>query len=130
METNRLTSLFSSGLTSLSILLPPPLEQHRDGEWGLWSVHNTLSLWFLCPLFLCSSMGSHPGESFKTFSNVVLSHRLQFFTKCSSMSPFHRWSQYFRKWLLHRGSPTGLQVLTENSHITENVPMWALLHEP
>ena len=47
------------------------------------------------------------------FSNLSPSHRLQFFTNCSSVGPFHG-VQSFRNRLLQRGSPAGSQVLPAN----------------
>ncbi|KAK4814103.1 hypothetical protein QYF61_008198 [Mycteria americana] len=85
-----------------------------DGEWGLRSVHHTLSLPLLPPQEKDSSHSSpapawgpsHTRQSSTNFSNMSPSHRLQFFTNCSSVGPFHG-VQSFRNRLLQRGSPAG-----------------------
>ena len=103
------------------LYLPPPTGM-GDGEWGLQSVHHTLSLPLLPPQGKDSSHSSpapawgpsHGRQSSMNFSNVSPSHGLQFFTNCSSMGPFHR-VQSFRNGLLQHGSPVGPQVLLEKT---------------
>lgn len=59
------------------------------------------------------SVGSLSWEAVSTnFSNMNPSYRLQFFTNCFSVGPFHG-VQSFRKGLLSCWCPTGPQVLTE-----------------
>ncbi|KAK4828794.1 hypothetical protein QYF61_000851, partial [Mycteria americana] len=85
-----------TGSISLPTLLPSPHPKRHRG------MGNEVCAW--CP--------THERQSFMTFSSVGPSHRLQFFKNWSNTSPYHG-AQSFRKRLLHRGSPTGSQVLPE-----------------
>jgi len=77
-----------------------------NGEWGLWSVHHTLSLPLLPPQAEDSSH-SAPAPTWGP------SHRRQFSTNFSNMGPSHG-LQAFMNRLLQRGSPTGSKVLPAN----------------
>ncbi|KAK4824286.1 hypothetical protein QYF61_013031 [Mycteria americana] len=91
-----------------------PRAAQEDREWGLRSVHHTLSLPLLPPQGEDSSHSSpapawgpsHGRQSSMNFSNMSPSHGLQFCMNCSSMGPFHG-VQSFRNRLLQCGSPTG-----------------------
>lgn len=79
---------------SFSLLYPffPQSEQCRRMRSRGCSWHH-LCLSFLHTLFLCSSAGALPWQSFKNFSNRSPSHKLQFFKNCFSMGPLHAvWS--------------------------------------
>ena len=115
-------SPFFPGLTLLPIFsTSSPRVAQGDREWGLQSVHHTLSLPLLPPQGEDSSHSSpapawgpsHRDQPSMNFSNVSPSHRLQFFTNCSSMGPIHG-VQSFKNRLLQRGSPAGSQVLPAN----------------
>jgi len=111
------------GLALLLIFLSTssPRAAQGDGEWGLQSVHHTLSLPLLPPQREDSSHSSpapalgptHGRQSSPNCSSMGPSHGLQFFTNFSSMGPFHR-VQPFRNRLLLLGSPTGSEALPEN----------------
>jgi len=98
-----------------------PRAVQGDGEWGLWSVHHTLSLPLLPPQgedsshsALAPAWGSIHGTQFSTnFSNMSPSLGRQSFTNCPSMGPFHR-VQSFRNRLLQRESPTESPALPAN----------------
>ncbi|NXC66527.1 PLCZ1 phosphodiesterase, partial [Anhinga anhinga] len=92
-----------------------------DEEWGLWSVHHTLSL-LLPPQEEDSSHSSpapawgpsHRRQSSMNFSNVPPSHGLQFFTNLlQHWGPSHG-VRSFRNRLLQCGSPVGPQALPAN----------------
>jgi len=98
-------------------LLLNSLPSHPKWHRGMWNggcgqlIAHCLCRSFLLTLFPCSSVGSLPHE---TVLHALLQcesfPRLQFFTNCSSVGPFHG-VQSFRNRLLQHESPTGSQVL-------------------
>ena len=92
-----------------------------DGEWGLLSLCNTLSLLHLPPQGEDSSHSfptpawgpSHRRQSSTNFSNRSPSHGLQLLMNCSNVSLFHEVPS-FRNRLLQRGSYMDSQVLPAN----------------
>jgi len=86
------TPPFFPGSTSLPDLPPPPPEQCRGLGNGGCSQFRMLGLCcsFLLTLLSCSSVGALPQETvLHNLSNVSPSHRLQLFTNCPSVAPFH-----------------------------------------
>ncbi len=95
-------------------------------EWGLQSVHHTLSLLLLPPQGEDSSHSSHAPawglshrrQSSTNSSNMSSSHRPQFFTNCCSVGPFYR-VQSFRNGLLQHG------FLKGHKSCQVSAPVWA-----
>jgi len=98
-----------------------PRAAQGDGEWGLRSVHHTLSLLLLPPQREDSSHSSAAPawgpsdrrQSSMNFSCLSPSHGLQLFTNVPSVGPSYG-VPTFRNRLLQRGSPTGSQTLPAN----------------
>ena len=120
---------FFPGSTSLPISSnSSPGVAQGDTEWGLWSVHH-LSLLLLPPqgeglLTLCPSPAwgpSHVIQSSMNCSSVSPCLRLQFFTNCSSVGPFHEGAvlqeQTTPAWVPHGVT----------SPARKHTPMWAPL---
>ena len=93
--------------SQLLYFLPTPSSAGETGNGGLWSVHKTSSL----PLL---------PHNFSLLQHI---HRIQAFTNCSSMGPFHG-VQSFRNGLLQHRSPT------VTGPARKPAPVWAPLHGP
>ena len=91
------------GLDSWILSSSPPWVVQGDREWGLGSVHHTLSLPLLPP------QGEDSSHSAPAPARGP-SHRRQSSMNCSSVGPSHG-VQSLRNRLLPRGSPTWSQVL-------------------